>query len=332
MKKNFFFFILFFFLLTSCQKEISFPADAPAAPVPEKLVAAIVIINSLQNEFDSIVYRYLPDKIREVHYHQSGDSIVRSYSYDNAGRLARIEDENALYYTNNSIARSISFQYNNSGQLIKTLTDFRTVSGVPAYYNNSIAGSTKKIIGYDTSYISSSYDLGWANRIIYNTLSVDNYLMYDSCIYFNNSTGGTTTYVSDYSYDGNKNAEGIRQYTYQNGQLSEWGTVTITRDKPAPVYEALRKKLFRNLSNWYETGYISQDDNYRLFTFPGSMYKKMSYSGYSSDGGPVPLTVIKGIDFQNEYDNDMLLKSIVTFSLTGQGTIHYINDIRYYYK
>jgi hypothetical protein len=120
--------------------------------------------------------------------------------------------------------------------------------------------------------------------------------------------------------------------TYQDGQLSEWGNVAITQDKPAPVYEALRKKLFRNLANWYEAGYISQDDNYRFFTFPGNMYKRMSYTGFSSDGGTVPLTVNKSIDFQNEYDNDLLLRSIVTFSLTGQGTIHYVNNIRYYYR
>ena len=331
MRKKFFFFILFIFFLASCQKEISFPDDAPAIPV-EKVVAAIVITNSSQNEFDSIVYRWLPDKTREVHYSRAGDSITRTYSYDSEGRLTKLEDQKALYYTNGDIAHAISFQYNSSGQLIKTITDFKTKSDIPAYFNTSGSDNGKKIIIYDTSYIGPSYNLGWANRIIYNTVSPDNYLMYDSCIFLNNSTGGTTTNVSDYSYDANKNAIAIRQYTYQDGQLSEWGDVTVTRDKPAPVYEALRKKLFRNLTNWYDAGYVLQDDNYRLFTFPGNMYKRMSYSGYSLYGAPVPLVVAKSIEFQNEYDDDLLLKSIVSFSLTGQGTIHYVNHVSYYYK
>jgi hypothetical protein len=332
MNKNISFLLLMSFLLASCQQEISFPVDPLANPVVEKLVAAIVITNSPQNEYDSIVFRYLADKTREVHYRLAGDSITRAYYYDNAGRLVKLEDEKAIYYTNNNSATTISFQYNSSGQLIKTFTDFKTVSGVPAYYNNTISGNSKQIIVHDTLYISASYNLDWANRTIFNTLTADNYLMYDSCIWLNSSRGGTTTYVAEYSYDTDKNAKEIRQYTYQDGQLSEWGTVTITRDKPAPVYEALRKKLFRNLANWYETGFVSQDDNYRLFTFPGNMYKKMSYTGYSSDGGVVPLKVIKSIEYENQYDNDLLLKSKVTFSLTGQGTIHYVNQIRYYYK
>jgi hypothetical protein len=332
MKKKIAFLALLIYLLTSCQQEIFRPVNAPVNVVPEKVVAAIVITNAAQNEFDSIVYRYLSDKTREVHYRKSGDSVTRTYHYDAAGRLAKLEDENALYFTNNNVARSISFQYNSSGQLIKTLTDFNTVSGVLAYYNHTVSGNGKKIIGYDTSYITSSYNLNWANRIIYNTLSADNYLVYDSSVFFNNTTGETKTLVSDFTYDADKNATGIRQYTYQDGQLSEWGTVSATYDRPAPIYEGLRKKLFRNLANWYEVSSVSQDDNYRFFSIPGHMYKNLSYSGYSSNGGIVPLTVLKGVEYKNEYNNDLLLKSIVTFSVTGQGNIHYVNDIRYYYK
>lgn len=332
MGKRFFFFILMVFFLVSCQEEIFFPNDAPAIPAVEKVVAAIVITNAAQNEFDSIVYRWLPGMTKEVHYSQNGDSVTRTYSYDNQGRLAKLEDQKALYYTNSDVAHVIGFQYNSSGQLIKTITDFKTKSGVPAYFNTSGSGNAKKIEVYDTSYRGPSYNLGWANRIIYNTVSSDNYLMYDSCIFFNYSTGGTSSKVSDYGYDANKNAIAVRQHTYQDGQLTEWGNVTVIRDKPAPIYEGLRKKLYRNLTNWYDAGYVLQDDNYRFFTFPGSMYKIMSYSGYSTDGGPVPLQVIKSIEYQNEYDKDLLLKSIVSFSLNGQGTIHYINHVSYYYK
>jgi len=133
MSKKYFFLTFIIFLLASCQQEIFFPADSPVNPVTEKVVAAIVITNSLQNELDSIVFRYLETKTLEVHYRETGDSITRTYSYDNAGRLIKLEDENVLYYTNNNIARAISFQYNSSGQLIKTLTNFKNISGIPAY-------------------------------------------------------------------------------------------------------------------------------------------------------------------------------------------------------
>ena len=36
--------------------------------------------------------------------------------------------------------------------------------------------------------------------------------------------------------------------------------------------------------------------------------------------------------YKNEYLGDLLKKSVVTFSLTGQGNISYINHIRYYYN
>jgi hypothetical protein len=124
----------------------------------------------------------------------------------------------------------------------------------------------------------------------------------------------------------------VRKATYQDGQLFEWGDISVTYDIPAPVYEGLRKKLFRNLTNWYDASSVWQDDNYRLFTIPGHMYKRFSYAGYSLYGGATPLTVSKGFDFQNEYDNDLLIKSIVTITVSGQGNIYYVNNIRYYYK
>jgi hypothetical protein len=162
-------------------------------------------------------------------------------------------------------------------------------------------------------------------------LTTDNYLLYDSCISVN-TNGFSTTYVSAYTYDVDHNATIINKFTYQNGQLSEWGTFTIRRDKPAPTYEALRKKLFRNLANWYEIGSVSQDDNYRLFSIPGSMYKTIVYNGYSTNGGPQPLQVNMISEFDNTYDKDLLLNSVNTVSLQGQGNIAYVHHIRYYYR
>jgi len=54
-------------------------------------------------------------------------------------------------------------------------------------------------------------------------VSADNYITYDSSIYFNNSSGGIKTVISDLSYDANKNVTSVRKATYQDGQLFELG-------------------------------------------------------------------------------------------------------------
>ena len=100
-----------------------------------------------------------------MHYTATGNSVTRAYHYDTAGRLAKIEDEKALYYTNNNVAHTIRFEYNNRGQLSKTLTDFKTINNVPAYFNYKIQGNQKQILVYDTSYITPAYDLGWQDYL-----------------------------------------------------------------------------------------------------------------------------------------------------------------------
>jgi YD repeat-containing protein len=332
MKKGLLYFASLLLVFISCQKEIHFTRITSNAPIPEKLVTAIVIVNPPQNEYDSIVFRYSANKISEVHYTATGDSVTRAYDYDAAGRLAKIEDEKALYYTNNHVAHTIRFEYNNLGQLSKTLTDFETVKNVPAYFNYKTQGNQKQILIYDTSYITPAYDLGWANRIIYNTVSNDNYLLYDSAIFFNDYTRGIKTLVSDFVYDAEKNASTVNQHGYFDGELTSWGAVDITTDRSAPVYEGLRKKLFRGLANWYEASSVLQDDNYHFFTAPGHMYKQILYKGFSNSGGTQPLNVTRTTEYKNEYSNDFLQKTMVTFSLTGQGSIAYVNFIRYYYN
>src|SRR6478672_2044046 len=131
-------FILSLLIFTSCQKELSIHDLSPTDSTTEKVVAAIVIADLEQNDYDSIVYWYFPDRTLEVHHDQSGDSVTRTYYYDGNERLAKLEDEEAIYYTNNDAARRISFNYNSSGELVQTLTDFITVSGVEAHFNNSL--------------------------------------------------------------------------------------------------------------------------------------------------------------------------------------------------
>jgi hypothetical protein len=97
-------FSLLVLLLSSCQKELSNPNPNRSDSTSEKVVAAIVIADVEQNDYDSIVYWYFPDKTLEIHYDQSGDSITRTYYYDGNDRLAKLEDEEAIYYTNNDVA------------------------------------------------------------------------------------------------------------------------------------------------------------------------------------------------------------------------------------
>ena len=314
----------------SCQKELHFPPTTQPVVVVEQLVRAIVVADTVQNDYDSIVFRYSNTSIREVHYGLFGDSITRTYSYDAYGRLAKIEDEMALYYTNKDMAKRIRFEYNGAGQIVQTITDFRSASGVVAHFNYFNQGDNKIIVIYDTSYNGTGYDLDWADRIIYHTVSPDNYILYDSCIYIADRSAIKTTRISDYIYDDKKNAQQIIKRSYQEGIISEWG-ISIINDRSAPVFDALRKKLYSNLSNWYETSSFDQDDNYKPFAIPGTILKKTDYEGYSDNGGPTPQQVSQIFEFKNIYDIDLLQRCDRTGSVAGRGTIFSVKQIRYYY-
>ena len=317
-------------LLVSCQHELHFPI-APAVIIPhEKIITAIVITNPKQTDYDSLVFRYSTDKTKEVHYSQQGDSVTRTYYYDAAGRLSKLEDENAIYYTNNDMARRIRFQYDAGDQLQQTITDFTNTRGITAQVVYSIAGDNKQMTAYDTAYTGTGYNLDWANRIIYSTISNSNYLLYDSGVFINTTTIGLVkTIVNVYNYGADSSVTSISKRIYFNHQLSEYGTVLARSDHAAPVYRALRKKLYRNLSNWFETGLIWQDDNYHLFPLPGGPYLSILYQGFSAGGAP-PYT--RNYEYGNSYSDDQLDKSVIDYSLLGQGTGNYTYVLRFYYK
>ena len=323
-------------MLAACQHQLHFP-DNPAPPpviTPhEKLVTAVVVTNPTQTDYDSLVFRYSTDRTREVHYSSQGDSVTRTYYYDAAGRLSKLEDEKAIYYTNNDMAKRISFQYDATGQLQQTKTDFSTVQGVTAYVinNNSIAG--RQILVYDTSYTGSGYNLGWSNRIIYSTISVSNYILYDSAIFINPTTAGLVkTIVNEYSYGTDSSVTFINRRIYFNQQLSEYGNESVKSDHAAPVFLALRKKLYRNLSNWFEAGSVWQDDNYRLFPLPGGPYHSILYQGYSLSADPASPPYTRDYEFSNSYSGNQLNQSVINYSLVGRGTGSYTNVLRFYYK
>ena len=234
-------------LLASCQKEFNEAVTkVQVVPViPD--VSAIVITNGTAGDYDSVVYRYFTGKTNEIHYNYTRDSVTRTYYYDAAGRLSKLEDQKAIYYTNNDVAKRISFIYNNAGEIVETLTDFNTLQGIKAWYNDTVSGDTKTITIYDTAYRGPSYDLDWANRVIYTIVNNNNSIVYDSCIYYNYIYGHVKTIASSYDYNGGNNATSVTKFTYQDFNLAETGITYITRDKPAPFFEALRKKLFRNL-------------------------------------------------------------------------------------
>ena len=325
--------LAFTLLLFSCQKEFNAPVvEVEVKPIIREL-ASIVITNGTHGDYDSIIYRYLAGKTLEIHYNYSGDSAIRSYYYDSKGRLSKLEDEKVIYYTNNDVAKTIRFKYNNDGDLIETSTDFNAVSNIKAYYNTTRFSNTKNVIIYDTLYKGASYDLDWVNRVIHISLDNDDAILYDSANYLSYNSGLVKTVVSAYRYDGNKNVTGINKLTYQNEELSEWGDVIITRDKPAVVFEALRKSLYRNLSAWYQTSSAMQDDSYQLFPIPGGMYKSISYKGSSLSGLATHQDIIRNYTFDNIYNsNDELESSQVTYTMSGQGNAQYVHQLYYYYK
>jgi hypothetical protein len=318
-------------LLASCQKELHFPPTDHVVVPQEKLVAAIVVQDVAQNDYDSVRYRYFADRILEVHYGVTGDSVRRTYYYDANERLVKLEDELAIFYTNNNKARRISFLYNSNGELVQTITDFNGVSGIKAHINYQQQGNNKMILVYDSSYSGPGYDLDWADRVIYNIISPDNNLLYDSSIYYNNRNSGTSSRVVSYSYGADGNLSATGKYTYQGSGLTQWGQTIFSSDKSAPVLQGLRKKLYRNLANWYEVSSIAQDDNYRPFSIPGGIYRKVAYAGFSDNGGPTPQAVSQVFEYENYYDKDLLIKSDRTASVSGQGNIHNVKQIRYYY-
>jgi hypothetical protein len=332
MKKNILY-TMSILMLAACQHSLHFP-DTPAIVVPhEKIITAIVVTDPTETDYDSLVFRYSTDKTREVHFSPRGDSVTRTYYYDAAGRLSKLEDENAIYYTNNNMARRISFIYDAAGQLQQTKTDFTDVQGVTAYMINTTGATSKKMIIYDTAYTSAGYNLDWNNRIIYTTISNSNALLYDSAIFLNTTTAGLVkTIVNEYSYGIDSSVTSISKRIYFNRQLSEYGTLSANSDRQAPVYKALHKKLYRNLSNWFDAGSAWQDDNYHLFPLPGGPYRSILYLGTSVRSGPAPVSYTRNYEFTNTFNGDQLDKSIIDYSLTGQGSSKYTNVLRYYYR
>jgi hypothetical protein len=320
-------------LLAACQHQLHFPGTPAVVVAHEKVISAIVVTDPGQMDYDSMVFRYNPEIIKEVHYGlQKKDSVIRTYFYDAAGRLSKLEDEKAIYYTNNDAAMRISFLYDGSGQLQQTKTDFAKIQGVTAYIINKAAGNNRQMIVYDTAYTTASYNLDWSNRIIYSTISNSNYILYDSAIFNNTSTPGLVkTIANDYSYAPDSSVNVVNRRIYFNHALSETGVQLSRSDKPAPVYLALRKKLYRNLSNWFEAGSVWQNDNYNLFPLPGGPYQSILYQGYTaSSGSTAPYT--RDYEFDNAFAGNQLNNSVVVYTLVGQGVNKYTTVLRFYYK
>lgn len=333
MKKTIYY-IICVLLSASCKRELHFPSTPVVVVPPEKLVTAVVITDLAQNDYDSLVFRYSTDKIREVHFNlYTGDSLTRTYYYDAAGRLSKLEDEKAIYYTNNDRAKRISFRYDNNGRLSETVTDFSFITGVKAQIVTNSAGVDKRIIFYDTAYSTSAYDLDWANRLIYSSVNNSNYITYDSAVFLNTTTVGLVkTIVNAYHYAPDSSILSIDRHIYFNQLLSEEGVLYGTSDQASAAYKSFRKKLYRNLANWFEASAAWQDDNYRLFPLPGGPYKSILYQGRSVSSGPASLPFSRNYEFENTYSGDQLNKSIVTYSLSGQGSNRYVKVLRFYYS
>jgi hypothetical protein len=320
-------------LFAACQREIHFPTEPVQIPIPEKLVTAVVIADPGRNEYDSITYNYQHDKITETHYSKTTRTGTRIFHYDAANRLALIEDDRQVYRTNNDAARTIRFIYNNAGELLQTQTSFAGGPNTNAVFIYKPAGPEKQVLVYDTLYVGAGYNLQWVNRVIYNTISGNNYLLYDSSI--NSNTTNTSlikTLVASFTYNTDSTVASIQQKTYFNNELSEWGRTLVSADKPAPAYQAFRNKLYRGLSNWIDAGSIWQDDNYDLFPLPGGPYRNILFSGVSTDGSTVSIPFNRDYVYKNTYSGDQLDRSEITFTLSGQGNNNYVTVVNFYYE
>jgi hypothetical protein len=138
--------------------------------------------------------------------------------------------------------------------------------------------------------------------------------------------------VADYKYDGNLNVTAINSNTYFDDTLTEQGITGLIKDNPAPAYEALRKKIYSNLANWYEAGLILQDDNYHLFSVPGHIYRSIVYTGRSLSNAAIAPVITRSYDYINTFKDDLLQRSLVTYSLKGEGSGTYTRALRYYYR
>ena len=327
------YFIGFILMLLACQRELHFP-PTPVAPTvaQEKLVRAIVVTNPVQNDYDSMVFRYLPDTIREVHYSSHKDSVTRIYYYQGA-RLQAIADENALYYTNHDKATRISFSYDASNLLIATATDFSRVKNVPASFVNKGSDKEREVWVYDTSYQSATYDLGWTNRIIYSRIGNHTQLLYDSAVFNNNSAPGLSkTIVNEYSYGPDSSVRTIQKRIYFNKELVEYGTVSAAAAAPCPALSGLRKKLYRNLANWFDAGMVWQNDNYAIFQLPQGPYNSILYKGFSTSNLQTQSSYTVDYLFGNFFQGNELTQSIIQYSLLGRGTSRYTTILRFYYN
>jgi hypothetical protein len=327
------FYIVFILFSAACQREIHFPSEPLHIPLPEKLVIAVVVTDPGRTDYDSISYRYQADKITATHHNKTGITGSRIFHYDAAAKLVMIEDDRELYHTNNDKARSIQFTYSSAGELIKAQTNFASGIGTGATFVYQPSGAEKKVIVYDTAYSGAGYNLQWVNRIIYYTISGNNFLVYDSSINRNTvNTALVKTVVSSYTYNADSTVASIQQKTYFNNELSEWGRTIVSADKVAPDYTAFRKKLYRGLSNWIDAGSVWQDANYDLFPLPGGPYKNILFSGVSTDGSSVSIPFNRDYVFKNNYNGDQLDESSITYTLTGQGNNHYVTVVKFYYE
>ncbi|MES1214848.1 MAG: hypothetical protein ABUT20_04960, partial [Bacteroidota bacterium] len=56
------------------------------------------------------------------------------------------------------------------------------------------------------------------------------------------------------------------------------------------------------------------------------------YTGYSFSAGPDTPPFIRNYEYENTYSGDQLDRSIITYTLSGQGTNNYITILRFYYR
>jgi hypothetical protein len=238
--------------IVACQKEISTELNDGQTPTDSTGVDAIYFrLEDATNIFaeDSVVFRYSPNKIDEVHFNEFVDSSVKSYLFD-AGKLVEINCAEGIFDPSGdggSTANAVRMQfiYDAAGELSQINTEYSNHAPTTTWFQFMQQGTKYKVVMYDTGYTDIN------KKIVYYTLNSQRYLEQDSTIYLNLGPDPGRVSSNNYEFDPNLDVtRSINRY-YINNHLERLNITVMTRHPVANLYETVRQKSYANLANWF---------------------------------------------------------------------------------
>jgi hypothetical protein len=322
--------------MSACQKEVSSELNNTSNNQTSDSLAANAIyvrldIGGTLYYEDSLVFRFMADKTYEVHYNYefSGDSSVKTYRFDNAGKLLEIDcpegifDASAISSGNTADATDMKFFYDGAGELARIDLIYSNHPPTSIYYNFSEQAGKYNAVIYDTS----SVVIG--RKISYLRLNSDRFIEQDSIIYIDEPTNFTLSYNNIYDNDNNVTQSVDRSYT--NGSLESMSTTSLARYGVYNPYLALRERSFANLANWFPfTHYFAGQLNSALYPDqPKDLVKSYQQDQY------VYLVTTDHYQYNHqsviETENNKLKSRVSTVTLSGGGVGPAVLTERFYY-